>query len=173
MIEDLSIEKRTQSWRFSTVGSILKRFLVSFSTPSFQRVANQSSRSWSRLEFVSIGIRASWRGEELHKYLQEFEVVCSSTKPPGVTEEQIKLTAFPFSLMESAKDWFYYLPAGSITTWVQLKKKFLEKYFPASRVASLRKEICGIKQQPRETLYAYWERFNKLCTRCPQHQISD
>ena len=22
-------------------------------------------------------------------------------------------------------------------------------------------------------MYEYWERFNKLCTRCPQHQISE
>nr|XP_027096231.1 uncharacterized protein LOC113716133 [Coffea arabica] len=68
---------------------------------------------------------------------------------------------------------FEVLPAGSITTWAQLKKKFLEKFFPASRAASLRKEICGIKQYPGESLYEYWERFNKLCTRCPQHQISE
>ncbi|XP_027155143.1 uncharacterized protein LOC113755303, partial [Coffea eugenioides] len=94
-------------------------------------------------------------------------------KPPGVTEEQIRLRAFPFSLKDAAKDWLYYLPAGSIITWAQLKKKFLKKFFPASRAASLRKEICGIKQYPGESLYDYWERFNKLCTRCPQHQISE
>nr|XP_027083751.1 uncharacterized protein LOC113706058 [Coffea arabica] len=112
-------------------------------------------------------------GEEPHKHVKEFEVVCSSMKPPGVIEEQIRLRAFPFSLKDAAKDWLYYLPAGSITTWAQLKKKFLEKFFPASRAASLRKEICGIKQYPGESLYEYWDRFNKLCTRCPQHQISE
>ncbi|XP_071906172.1 uncharacterized protein [Coffea arabica] len=112
-------------------------------------------------------------GEEPHKHVKEFEVVCSSMKPPGVTEEQIRLRAFPFSLKDAAKDWLYYLSAGSITTWAQLKKKFLEKFFPASRAASLRKEICSIKQYPGESLYDYWERFNKLCTRCPQHQISE
>ncbi|XP_027166394.1 uncharacterized protein LOC113766399 [Coffea eugenioides] len=94
-------------------------------------------------------------------------------KSPDITEEQIKLRAFPFSLKDAAKNWLYYLPAGSITTWAQLKKKFLEKFFPASRAASLRKEICGIKQYPEKSLYDYWERFNKLCTRCPQHQISE
>ncbi|XP_027178201.1 uncharacterized protein LOC113777366 [Coffea eugenioides] len=82
------------------------------------------------------------------------------------------MRAFPFSLKDAAKDWFYYLPPGSITTWEQLKKKFLQKYFPASRAASLRKEICGIAQHSGESLYDYWERFKKLCTRCPQHQIS-
>ncbi|XP_027172525.1 uncharacterized protein LOC113772154 [Coffea eugenioides] len=56
---------------------------------------------------------------------------------------------------------------------VQLKKKFLKKFFPASRAASLRKEICSIKQYLGKFLYEYWERFNKLCTRCPQHKISE
>ncbi|XP_027182175.1 uncharacterized protein LOC113780589 [Coffea eugenioides] len=112
-------------------------------------------------------------GEEPHKHVKEFEVVCSSMKPPGVTEEQIRLRAFLFSLKDIVKDWLYYLLAGSITTLAQLKKKFLEKFFPASRAASLRKEICSIKQYPGESLYEYWKRFNKLCTRCPQHQISE
>ncbi|RDY04925.1 hypothetical protein CR513_11285, partial [Mucuna pruriens] len=48
----------------------------------------------------------------------------------------------------------------------------LEKFFPASRTTTIRKEICGIRQHSRETLNEYWERFNKLCTTCPHHQIS-
>ncbi|XP_027076003.2 putative late blight resistance protein homolog R1B-23 [Coffea arabica] len=94
-------------------------------------------------------------GEEPHKHMQEFDVVCSSMKPSGVTDEQIKLRAFPFSLKDSAKDWLYCLPAGIITTWPEMQKKFFEKYFPASRAASLRKEICGIKQFQGESLYEY------------------
>ncbi|KAH9715904.1 hypothetical protein KPL71_021247 [Citrus sinensis] len=101
-------------------------------------------------------------GEDPHKHLKEFHVVCLSMRPQGVTEEQIKLRAFPFSLDGLAKDWLYYLPLGSITTWNGLKKQFLEKYFPASRAANIRKDICGIRQLPRETLYEYWERFKQF-----------
>ncbi|XP_071917218.1 uncharacterized protein [Coffea arabica] len=52
-------------------------------------------------------------GEEQYKHLQEFDIVCNSMKPPGITKEQIKMRAFPFSLKDSAKDWLYYLPPGS------------------------------------------------------------
>ncbi|XP_071918901.1 uncharacterized protein [Coffea arabica] len=55
-------------------------------------------------------------GEEPHKHVKEFEVVCSSMKPPAVTEEQIRHRAFPFSLKDAAKDWLYYLPAGLQST---------------------------------------------------------
>ena len=112
-------------------------------------------------------------GEDPHKHLKEFHVVCTSMKPTGVNEEQIKLRAFPFSLKDSAKDWLYYLPSGSITTWNEMKRLFLEKYFPASRAANIRKEIYGVKQHNGESLHEYWERFKKLCASCPHHQISE
>ncbi|XP_027093561.2 uncharacterized protein [Coffea arabica] len=51
-------------------------------------------------------------GEEPYKYLQEFDVVCNSMKLPSITEEQVKMRAFPFSLKDSAKNWLYYLPPG-------------------------------------------------------------
>lgn len=71
-------------------------------------------------------------GEDPHKHLKEFHVVCSTMKPDGVSEEQIKLRAFPFSLKDNAKDWLYYIPPGSITSWSDMNKAFLEEFFPAS-----------------------------------------
>ncbi|RDX98410.1 hypothetical protein CR513_18662, partial [Mucuna pruriens] len=69
------------------------------------------------------------------------------------------MKAFPFSLDRAAKDWLYLQPA-LFNTWGDMKRIFLEKFFPASRTASIRKEICGI-------------RFNKLYATCPHHQISE
>ncbi|XP_042415053.1 uncharacterized protein LOC122004195 [Zingiber officinale] len=112
-------------------------------------------------------------GEDPNRHLHEFHVVCSTMKPQGILEEDIKLRAFPFSLTGVAKVWLYYLPPGYITSWIDMKKAFLEKYFPASRIATIRKSICGIQQVVGETLYEYWERFKKLCASCPQHQISE
>ncbi|KMT02173.1 hypothetical protein BVRB_9g207510 [Beta vulgaris subsp. vulgaris] len=112
-------------------------------------------------------------GEDPHRHLKEYIVVCSTMKPKGIEQNQVRLHAFPFSLHDLAKDWFYTMSSGSITTWDALQKAFLEKFFPASRIGSIRKEICGIRQHNSETLYEYWERFKKLCASCPQHQITD
>ncbi|XP_052181853.1 uncharacterized protein LOC127794642 [Diospyros lotus] len=101
-------------------------------------------------------------GEDPHKHLKEFHVVCSTMRPQGVDEEQIKLRAFPFSLDGAAKDWLYYLPPAAITNWDGLRRIFLEKFFPASRTAAIRKDICGIRQIDGESLHEYWERFKKL-----------
>ncbi|XP_016704294.2 uncharacterized protein [Gossypium hirsutum] len=85
-------------------------------------------------------------GEDPYRHINEFLITCSTMQPDGIEEEQIKLRAFPFSLQGLAKDWLYYMPPGSFTTWIGLHKAFLEKYFSASRIGSIRKEICGIKQ---------------------------
>jgi len=112
-------------------------------------------------------------GEDTHTHLKEFHMVCVGMKSNGVDEEQVKLKAFPFSLKGAAKAWFFSILPGSIGTWNAMKKIFFEKYFLASRVANIRKEICRIRQSHEETLSKYWERFKQLCIQCPYHQIPD
>ncbi|KAL0387634.1 UNVERIFIED_CONTAM: hypothetical protein Sradi_2645200 [Sesamum radiatum] len=70
-------------------------------------------------------------GEDPHKHLKEFHVMCSGMRPQGVTKEQVKLRAFPFSLGDKTKDWLYSLLLRSIVSWNELKKIFLENHFPA------------------------------------------
>ncbi|RDX88435.1 hypothetical protein CR513_29976, partial [Mucuna pruriens] len=111
-------------------------------------------------------------GEDPHKHLKEFHVVCSTMRPQGISEDYIKMKAFPFSLDGAAKDWLYHQPA-LFNTWGEMKRTILEKFFPASITASIRKEIRGIRQHIGETLHEYWERFNKLYATCPHHQISE
>jgi len=59
----------------------------------------------------------------------------------------------------------------NITSWDDLKRLFLAKFFPISKTIAIRKEISGIKQQSGESLYEYLERFKNLCSSCPHHQI--
>ena len=76
-----------------------------------------------------------FKGKDPNKHLKECHKVCSSIKPMGISEEQVKLRAFPFSLADSAKEWLYYLPFRTVTIWNEMKKLFLEKYFPTSKAA--------------------------------------
>ena len=92
------------------------------------------------LKFGLIHLLPTFHGlasEDPHKHLKELHVVCTSMKPMGVIEDQIKLKVFPFSLKDLAKDWLYYLPSRSIKTWSEMKRLFLEKQFPTSRVANI------------------------------------
>jgi hypothetical protein len=93
--------------------------------------------------------------EDPYSHFKEFHMVCVDMKPYGVNEEQVKLKAFPFSLKGVAKAWLFSILPGSIGTWNGMKKIFLEKYLSSSRVANIRKKICGIQQSHRETLSEY------------------
>ncbi|XP_074266871.1 uncharacterized protein LOC141590162 [Silene latifolia] len=98
--------------------------------------------------------------------------MCEGAIPNGVTEDQFKLRAFPFSLMDAAKDWLFYLTPGSISTWKELKAIFLEKFYPDSRHNRAKKAITTIEQDGGETMYEYWERFKRLVAQCPYHGLS-
>ncbi|KAM2008513.1 hypothetical protein ACFX16_003392 [Malus domestica] len=111
--------------------------------------------------------------EDPNKHLKEFEVVCSSMTPVNVDESILKMKAFPFSLLEKAKDWLYELAPGTVTSWESMKRAFLEKFFPTSRVILLRKRISGIQQDESESFPTYYERFKSLVASCPQHQMKE
>ncbi|KAM1757992.1 hypothetical protein ACFX11_007167 [Malus domestica] len=111
--------------------------------------------------------------EEPNKHLKEFEVVCSSMTPINVDGNILMMKAFPFSLLEKAKDWLYELAPRTVTSWDSMKRAFLEKFFPTSRVILLRKRISGIQQDRGESFPSYYEHFKSLVASCPQHQMKE
>ncbi|KAG8493358.1 hypothetical protein CXB51_010940 [Gossypium anomalum] len=63
-------------------------------------------------------------------------------KPQGVTENQLKLRAFPFSLADSDREWLFYLPLRSVNTWFDMSRLFLDRFFFATRAAELKRDIA-------------------------------
>ncbi|CAM8896283.1 unnamed protein product [Rhodiola kirilowii] len=104
--------------------------------------------------------------ESAMTHLQRLHGVCQNLKHFRVNLNDFKLKAFYFSLVDSANDWFLSLPSGSIRTWDQMQKKFLDKYYPAGRAMQVRRQLQDIKQGPNETMYDYLEKFNRLERSC-------
>lgn len=111
--------------------------------------------------------------EDPNLHLHDFHMIITGMKPDNVREDHAKMRAFPFSLEGRAREWLYYQPAGSMTTWDQVQQAFLEEYFPATKAASIRREICSIKQMQGESFAEYYERFKRLLASCPNHLIAD
>ena len=86
-----------------------------------------------------------------------------------VSQDALFLRAFSFSLRDRAKNWFKAIPQGSITTWDELAKAFLNKYFPPRKTAEMRNQILSFKMKDDESLYEGWERFKELLMLCPHH----
>ncbi|CAM8947487.1 unnamed protein product [Rhodiola kirilowii] len=106
------------------------------------------------------------QGESATTHLQRLHDICQNLRPYGVEVEDFKLKAFYFPLIDAANDWFLSLPSGSIQTWDQMQKKFLNKYYPAGRAMQVRKQIHDLRQEPNESMYDYLEKFNHLEQSC-------
>ena len=102
------------------------------------------------------------QGEDPYAHILTFLNVCATFKINGVIVDAIRLRLFVFSVKKKAQLWLASLPSESITTWDQLKKAFLHKYFPPHKTAKFRNEITTFKQNGSETIYSAWERFKEL-----------
>ncbi|XP_062103810.1 uncharacterized protein LOC133814923 [Humulus lupulus] len=60
---------------------------------------------------------------------------------------------------------------GTITTWDEMARKFLIKFFPSSKSTQLRSDIGQFQQLEEEPFYEAWERFKDLLRRFPQHVV--
>ncbi|KOM47219.1 hypothetical protein LR48_Vigan07g092300 [Vigna angularis] len=90
-------------------------------------------------------------------------------RPAGISKETVLTKMFPMSLQDEARDWFIY--QYPFNSWQETQQKFFDKFFPAAKVTSIRMKITAIEQFQEESLADYWERFNRLCITCPNHQI--
>ena len=115
-------------------------------------------------------------GEDPYKHLKAMYVVCNSMKPHGTDMDEVFRQVFYFTLEGKAKEWFMMLPhhaSTALASWNNLRNAFLNKYFPASRTASLTKDIYSAKQAVTESFYEFWNRFQELISKCPHHQIPE
>jgi len=109
--------------------------------------------------------------EDPNLHLSVFLKVCNTLKINGVPTDSICLRRFSLSLRDKARAWLHSLPPGSISTWDELTKAFLAKFFPLSKTASLRNQITSFTQRDDETLYEAWEKFKDLLRLCPHHGL--
>ncbi|KAI5328130.1 hypothetical protein L3X38_027526 [Prunus dulcis] len=104
-------------------------------------------------------------------HIKDIFNVVSSFPLTGVTEEQLRMRVFPYTLKDKAKYWLNSLKPGSLMTWGAIQKKFLEKYFSTQKTDMLRDKIFLFAQQDDESFCEAWERFNGLLNQCPHHGI--
>nr|GEY62499.1 reverse transcriptase domain-containing protein [Tanacetum cinerariifolium] len=110
-------------------------------------------------------------GDDANKHLNKFLHVTQSIKVNGVTNDALRLYLFPHSLTHHATTWFDRLPRNSITTFEQMAKMFLEKYFPPSMVTKLRNEITNFHQRPDESLFKACECYKLSNDHYPNHNM--
>nr|GFA18362.1 reverse transcriptase domain-containing protein [Tanacetum cinerariifolium] len=107
-----------------------------------------------------------------HNHLRFFNKVTSTSRHLEVPNTTIKLLLFPFSLEGEAQIWLDKEPPCSILTWEDLVSKFINQFFPPSKITYLRNEIINFLQKLNETFNEAWEHFKDLLRQCPHHGFS-
>ncbi|GJW55203.1 reverse transcriptase domain-containing protein [Tanacetum coccineum] len=80
---------------------------------------------------------------------------------------------FPFSIDGPARIWLDKEPPRSILTWDDLVSKFINHFFPPSKITNLRNEISIFQQTFKETFSEAWDRFKDLLRACPHHGFTE
>ena len=84
--------------------------------------------------------------EDPNVHMGRFLRMANTIKMNGVRLDVIKLQLFPFSLRDTTTTWFESLPYGSVNTWEDLVKAYMEGLFPLALTSERRKEIITFKQ---------------------------
>ena len=79
--------------------------------------------------------------EDAATHLNNFVDLCEMQKKKDTDNDIVKLKLFPFSLRDRAKVWFLSLPKNSIDSWNTCKDAFISKYFPPTKIITLRNDI--------------------------------
>nr|GEZ45741.1 hypothetical protein [Tanacetum cinerariifolium] len=111
--------------------------------------------------------------EDPHAHIRYFNKITSTMRVPNVPCSSIKLMLFPFSLEGTTQIWLEKEPPRSILTWDDLVSKFINQFFPFSKMTNLRNEITRFQQRFDESFYEAWDRFNDLLRACPYHGFSE
>jgi len=94
-------------------------------------------------------------------------------KIAGVPEDAIRLYFFPFYLAGEAKKLLHLFKGNSLRTWEEVVEKFLNKYFPESKIFEGKAEICSFHQFHNESLHEALDHFRGLLRRTPTHGFSE
>jgi hypothetical protein len=86
-------------------------------------------------------------------------------------DETTLTKSFIISFENATTNWYARLPLRSITSWAQLKDKFLVNFQGFQADVSIEEEFISCQQYERETLLDFFRRFLQLKAQAPE--VSD
>ncbi|GJY30718.1 reverse transcriptase domain-containing protein [Tanacetum coccineum] len=107
-----------------------------------------------------------------HDHIREFLAICNMFRYGKTQSEAVKLMIFPLSLCDEAKFWFNELNEESITSWEQMRKAFINRFFPPSLFNRLLLEIRNFSQNICESLTEAWLRLKSMLRKCHGHGLT-
>ncbi|GJV21044.1 reverse transcriptase domain-containing protein [Tanacetum coccineum] len=97
-----------------------------------------------------------------HDHIREFLAICNMFRYGKTQSEAVKLMIFPLSLCDKAKTWFNKLNEESIISYEQMRRAFINRFFPPSLFNCLLLEIRNFSQNICERLTEAWLRLKSM-----------
>ncbi|GJX69015.1 reverse transcriptase domain-containing protein [Tanacetum coccineum] len=107
-----------------------------------------------------------------HDHIHEFFAICNMFRYGETQSEAVKLLIFPFFLCDKAKTWFNELNKESIISWEQMRRAFINNFFPPSLFNRLLLEIKNFTQNVCESLTEAWLRLKNMLKKCHGHGLT-
>nr|GEY24136.1 reverse transcriptase domain-containing protein [Tanacetum cinerariifolium] len=125
------------------------------------------------LQLVQTNKLHGFERDNPHTHISNFKRMTSILKYRDVPNDAIKLMLFSYSLEGAARIWYEKEPTNSILTWDDLVNKFVNQFFPPSKITHLKNEISRFIQRFEETFGEAWESFKEILRACPHHGFSE
>jgi hypothetical protein len=84
--------------------------------------------------------------EDPYVHIRNFTDIAETIKINQVLYDVVKLKLFPFSLKGATRTWLEKEPPNSIHTWADLASKFVNHFYPPSKISALRTQIFRFQQ---------------------------
>ncbi|GKA41015.1 reverse transcriptase domain-containing protein [Tanacetum coccineum] len=107
-----------------------------------------------------------------HDHIREFLAICNMFIYGETQSEAVKLLIFPFSLCDKAKTWFNELNKESITSWDQIRRAFINRFFPPSLFSRFLLEIRNFSLDVCKSLTEAWLRLKNMLRKCHGHDLT-
>ena len=104
------------------------------------------------------------QSEDALTFLKEFYTTIQTFPLHGLTEDELRIKCFSYTLEDNAKTWLINLPEGSLGTWEEVYDKFIMRYYSPQKMVDLRSKICSFSQLDEKSFYEVWEHFKMLLT---------
>ncbi|GJZ41361.1 reverse transcriptase domain-containing protein [Tanacetum coccineum] len=107
-----------------------------------------------------------------HRHVADFLEISNLFQYGENQEEAVVLSTFPFSLFEEAKIWLNEVDEGTITSWNEMRKAFISRYFSPAKFKRLLNEIYSFHQLDHKTLVDAWLRIKGMLRTCYGHGLT-
>jgi len=95
-------------------------------------------------------------------FMRSFYSVVENFSRNGLSNEQLRLRCFPYTLKDRASAWWLAIPAGTLNSWSEIYEKFMAKFYSHTKTMNLRQLICTFAQGDDEPFHEAWDRFKAL-----------